>query len=132
MMLGVNTSAICITTAGLIITGDLPIVFEFLAANPIALRYNVITAITSASGQLFIFYTIKEFGPIIFTIIMTTRQMFSICLSAFIFGHHISGKASFGATLVFSVIFYQIRSKYKARANKNAQAVAEEVQVSNK
>jgi solute carrier family 35 (adenosine 3'-phospho 5'-phosphosulfate transporter), member B2 len=64
MMLGVNTSAICITTFGLVVTGDLPIVFEFLAANPVVLKYNIITAITSASGQLCIFYTIKEFGPI--------------------------------------------------------------------
>jgi len=118
MMLGVNTSAICITTAGLIITGDFPIVWEFLTVNPIALRYNIITAITSASGQLCIFYTIKEFGPIVFTIIMTTRQMFSICISAIVFGHVISPVAGMGAVLVFAVIFYQIRNKYYARLEK--------------
>lgn len=115
MMLGVNTSAIIITTAGLIVTGDFPIVWEFLLANPVAFKYNVITAITSASGQLCIFYTIKEFGPIVFTIIMTTRQMFSICLSAIIFNHAISWKAGVGAVLVFGVIFYQIKRKYEAR-----------------
>lgn len=115
MMLGVNSSAICITTAGLIITGDFPIVLEFLKANPIVFRYNIITAITSASGQLCIFYTIKEFGPVIFTIIMTTRQMFSICISSVVFGHSISSKALLGAALVFSVLFFQIRRKYYAR-----------------
>ena len=115
MMLGVNSSAICITTAGLILTGDFPIVWEFLTANPVVLKYNIITAITSASGQLCIFYTIKEFGPIVFTIIMTTRQMFSICISAVVFGHTISLKAFTGAVLVFSVLFYQIRRKYLAR-----------------
>jgi adenosine 3'-phospho 5'-phosphosulfate transporter B2 len=120
MMLGVNSSAICITTAGLIITGDFPIVWEFLTANPVVLRYNIITAITSASGQLCIFYTIKEFGPIVFTIIMTTRQMFSICISAVVFGHAISMKAFCGAMLVFSVIFYQIRRKYNARMQQNS------------
>ena len=115
MMLGVNTSAILITTAGLIVTGDFPIVIEFLTVNPLAFRYNIITAITSASGQLCIFYTIKEFGPIVFTIIMTTRQMLSICLSAILFAHPISWKAALGAAIVFSVIFYQIRRKYLAR-----------------
>jgi len=115
MMLGVNVSAIAITTTGLIVTGDFPIVWEFLLANPVAFRYNVITAITSASGQLSIFYTIKEFGPIVFTIIMTTRQMFSICISAFVFDHDISYKAALGAIMVFSVLFYQIRRKYMAR-----------------
>lgn len=116
MMLGVNSSAILITTAGLIVTGDFPVVIEFLTVNPLAFKYNIITAITSASGQLCIFYTIKEFGPIVFTIIMTTRQMLSICLSSVLFAHSISWKASLGAALVFSVIFYQIRRKYLARA----------------
>lgn len=122
MMLGVNSSAICITTAGLIVTGDFPIVYEFLLANPVVLRYNIITAITSASGQLFIFYTIKEFGPIVFTIMMTTRQMISICISAVAFRHAISPKAIVGAVIVFSVIFYQIRRKYKARAQQSSLA----------
>ncbi|KAG7354770.1 UAA transporter family protein [Nitzschia inconspicua] len=119
MMLGVNTSAICITTAGLIITGDLPIVWEFLAANPVVLKYNIITAITSASGQLCIFYTIKEFGPIVFTIIMTTRQLISICISSVVFAHPISLKAFCGAALVFSVIFYQIRRKYNSKSQRD-------------
>ena len=118
MMLGVNISAICITTSGLLLTGDIPIVLEFLRANPTVLHYNIITAITSASGQLCIFYTIKEFGPIVFTIIMTTRQMFSICISAVVFGHVISPMAASGAMLVFGVIFYQIRRKYNARKEK--------------
>lgn len=120
MMLGVNVSAIVLTTAGLILSGDLPVVIEFLQANPDAFRYNIITAITSASGQLCIFYTIKEFGPIVFTIIMTTRQMFSICLSAIVFGHYISPKAACGAILVFAVLFYQIRRKYNNRRNKQS------------
>jgi solute carrier family 35 (adenosine 3'-phospho 5'-phosphosulfate transporter), member B2 len=118
MMLGVNVSAICITTAGLILSGDLPIVLEFLQANPEAFHYNIITAITSASGQLCIFYTIKEFGPIVFTIIMTTRQLFSICLSSMFFHHEIPLQASIGAVLVFGVLFYQIQKKYYNRANK--------------
>jgi len=118
MMLGVNTSAIMITTAGLIISGDFPIVTEFLLANPSVFQYNVITAITSASGQLCIYYTIKEFGPIVFTIIMTTRQMISICLSAIIFGHKLTFKAMLGALVVFSVLFYQIRNKYYANKTK--------------
>lgn len=121
MMLGVNTSAICITTAGLIFSGDFPKVWEFFLVNPSVLVYNVITAITSASGQLCIYYTIKEFGPIVFTIIMTVRQMISICISAYKFGHHISSLALCGAVIVFGVLFYQIRRKYLAKQMKDAQ-----------
>merc|ERR1712224_912508 len=98
---------------------------RFIGDNPIAFLDNVTIAITSATGQLFIFYTIKEFGPIVFTVIMTTRQLFSITISCIIFGHVISKKALLGATLAFSVIFYQIRRKYYARIQReNASARA--------
>lgn len=122
MMLGVNTSAIVLTIIQLIALGDIPVVIEFLRVNPNALQYNILTAITSASGQMFIFYTIKEFGPIIFTIMMTTRQMFSIVLSAIIFGHVISPSAALGALLVFGVLFYQIQKKYNAQREKKKQS----------
>merc|ERR1719438_310353 len=102
MMLGVNSSAILITTSGLIVSGDFPVVIEFLIKNPSVFQYNVITAITSASGQLCIYYTIKEFGPIVFTVIMTTRQMISICISAVIFGHTMTLVSLLGAGTVFS------------------------------
>jgi len=134
MMLGVNTSAICITTAGLILSGDFPVVIEFLQRNPVVLQYNIITAITSASGQLCIYYTIKEFGPIVFTIIMTTRQMISICLSAIIFGHTMNAVSLLGATIVFGVLFYQIQQKYKSKkggGNGNASRQAKSNPVNN-
>jgi adenosine 3'-phospho 5'-phosphosulfate transporter B2 len=121
MMLGVNSSAILITTAGLVISGDIPPIVEFLKANPSVFQYNIITAITSASGQLCIYYTIKEFGPIVFTIIMTTRQMISICISSIIFGHKLTVVALLGACLVFGVLFYQIRRKYLAKKKMGGQ-----------
>lgn len=119
MMLGVNSSAIVMTTAGLILGGDIPIIVEFFKANPTVLQYNIITAITSATGQLFIYTTIKEFGPIVFTVIMTTRQMISICISSFIFQHPITLKALSGALIVFGVLFYQIRRKYLAKQQRS-------------
>eukprot|EP00526_Cylindrotheca_closterium_P017192 CAMPEP_0113614556 /NCGR_PEP_ID=MMETSP0017_2-20120614/7231_1 /TAXON_ID=2856 /ORGANISM="Cylindrotheca closterium" /LENGTH=308 /DNA_ID=CAMNT_0000523735 /DNA_START=122 /DNA_END=1048 /DNA_ORIENTATION=- /assembly_acc=CAM_ASM_000147 len=118
MMLGINSSAIVFTTAGLIFSGDFPLVWEFLLVNPVVLKYNIITAITSASGQLCIFYTIREFGPVIFTLIMIIRQMLSICISAAYFHHDITIKAFFGMTMVFGVLFYQARRKYYAKLNK--------------
>ena len=118
MMLGVNSSAIVMTTTGLILGGDIPKIIEFFKVNPNVLQYNIITAITSASGQLFIYTTIKEFGPIVFTVIMTTRQMISICISSILFGHTMTWKAALGACLVFGVLFYQIRKKYIASQRK--------------
>lgn len=111
MMLGVNCCAIIFTAVGLIVSGDLPVLYTFFAANPSALLYNAVTALTSTTGQLFIFYTIKEFGAVAFTIIMTTRQMFSICLSTFMFGHNIDVRGLAGAVIVFAVVLAQVKDK---------------------
>mmetsp|Transcript_14247 Transcript_14247/g.34129 ORF Transcript_14247/g.34129 Transcript_14247/m.34129 type:complete len:104 (-) Transcript_14247:50-361(-) len=89
---------------------------EFIRHNPQILRYNAIAAVSSASGQLCLFYTIQEFGPTVFTMIMTVRQMISIFVSSLAFGHQISVKAACGACLAFGVLFNQIRHKYHAHA----------------
>ena len=41
-------------------------------------------------GTLFISYTIKTFGSLVFATIMTTRQFLSILLSCLLFAHPLS------------------------------------------
>jgi solute carrier family 35 (adenosine 3'-phospho 5'-phosphosulfate transporter), member B2 len=108
MMYGVNVSSIIVTSIALIASGEIPRVIEFMVYNPTALWYNVMTAITSTTGQIAIFYTIKKFGPIVFTIIMTTRQMMSIVLSTILFGHQLTVGGLMGAFLVFTAIFHSV------------------------
>lgn len=118
MMYGVNVSSIIVTTVALIASGEIPKVIEFMSYNPMALWYNVMTAITSTTGQIAIFYTIKKFGPIVFTIIMTTRQMMSIILSTILFGHHMTLGGIMGAILVFVAIFHSVYRQMKNKKNK--------------
>mmetsp|Transcript_6096 Transcript_6096/g.9203 ORF Transcript_6096/g.9203 Transcript_6096/m.9203 type:complete len:367 (-) Transcript_6096:259-1359(-) len=113
MMFWVNSWAVLLTSAALIFSGEIFSVAEFLYINPTAVIYNVITAITSATGQFFIFYTIKEFGPIVFTVIMTTRQMLSMVLSSFIFGHKMSIFSYLGTAFVFGAVFHSVRRQMK-------------------
>lgn len=113
MMFWVNTWAVSITLSALFFSGEVYTVIDFLSVNPQALMYNIITAITSATGQFFIFYTIKEFGPIVFTVIMTTRQMLSMVISSVLFKHHMSLFSYLGAAMVFGTVIYSIRRKLK-------------------
>lgn len=92
------------------------VIIEFLLVNPTALWYNIISAICGTMGQFFIYATIKDFGPVVFTIIMTTRQMLSTVLSAVYFGHTMELKAGFGFTLVFATVFWSIRRQQQAAA----------------
>lgn len=114
MMFAVNSWAITMTLFALVTSGELVTTLKFLSMNPVAGLDNLTIAITSATGQLFIFYTIKTFGPVVFTIIMTTRQVFSIVISCIIFHHAIPLPALVGAGAVFAAIFHRI----KRQANK--------------
>lgn len=86
-----------------------PLHIRALPADPAALWDNVLISITSATGQLFIYFTIRKFGPVVFTIIMTTRQMFSMVLSTVSFGHTLGAPGAVGALVVFAVLFYRIK-----------------------
>lgn len=118
MMFGVNVSSIVFSVAGMLIMGDIPVVYEFLLYNPSALWYNILTAITSTTGQIAIFYTIRRYGPIVFTVIMTTRQMLSIVLSTVLFRHPLDADALAGAIIVFLALFHSAYRQYSEKYKK--------------
>merc|ERR1719149_92226 len=115
MMFAVNSWAICMTLFALVSSGELWTTLKFLSLNPAAFVDNVTIAITSATGQLFIFYTIKTFGPVAFTIIMTTRQIFSMVISNFAFGHSLGISGWAAASVVFATLFYRVYRSAKSR-----------------
>lgn len=65
----------------------------------------------STIGQLFIFYTIKNFGAVVFTIIMTTRVLLSITLSCLLYDHKVTSTGFFGLMLVLAAVCYRIKRK---------------------
>lgn len=125
MMFGVNVSAIIITSLALLVSGEIPSVIEFLQHNPKALYYNIITAITSATGQFAVYFTIKKFGPVVFTIIMTTRQMCSILISNYLFHHKMTLQMYLGSFIVFSVLLY---SAYRQTGEKKREIERKEAE----
>ena len=73
MMFGVNFFSLLFTSMNLLWTGEMGLSLAFLAANPAALANVLTLSLTSATGQLFIFYTIKSSGRSS-TIMMTTAD----------------------------------------------------------
>jgi len=111
MMLAVNLWSIMLTLAALVLSGELLVTLAFLSANPEAVGDNLAISITSATGQLFIYYTIKVLGPVSFTLIMTTRQMLSMVLSSVIFGHAMGPFSYIAAALVFGTLLFGAYSR---------------------
>eukprot|EP01051_Picozoa_sp_SAG22_P008589 SAG22_NODE_664_length_8022_cov_2.639576_3_plen_151_part_00 len=55
-------------------------------ANPACLRDLALLALTSTAAQFFIYFTLDNFGPVLFSMVMASRQLFSLVLSAVLFG----------------------------------------------
>ena len=73
----------------------------------------VVLSVCSAVGQLFIYYTISEFGAVAFIIIMTLRQAMAIILSCFIYSHAISATGVIGVFVVFGAMFLKIYCSHR-------------------
>lgn len=104
MMYGVNLFSSLLTVISLIQRAALLPSLYFLASHFEFALHCLVLSICSAVGQLFIFYTIQEFGPFIFTIIMTLRQAFSILLSCIIYNHFVGIQGLVGIVVVFGAI----------------------------
>ena len=109
MMLGVNIWSMLLTGITLIHSGEGVTALAFIMSDADAFLHMIILSVTSATGQLFIFYTIKEFGPVVFTIMMTTRQILSLFLSCVMFKHSLGLLGWLGALFVFGIVFNRIR-----------------------
>lgn len=116
MMFGVNFFSCVFTMGSLLLRGVLFSSFAFLFQHTEFAFHAVLLSICSAVGQLFIFNTIAAFGPLIFTLIMTTRQAISILLSCIVYGHILTAQAIFGVIVVFIALF--LRAYFKTQGKK--------------
>jgi len=122
MMFGVNFFSCVFTSWSLISQGSFSESLGFMLRHPDFTFHAVVLSACSALGQLFIYYTIAEFGAVVFTIIMTTRSALAIILSCVIYGHPVNGQGAFGLLVAFSSlglrIWYKMQQKKKAQQQK--------------
>lgn len=117
MMASVNFYSILFTSISLTSQSEFVSAFRLLLANSALARDCLVLSLCSALGQLFVYHTISSFGAVVFTLIMTLRQVFAILLSIFNFGHSISVWGALGITIVFASIFSNMWIKYQTRVN---------------
>ena len=122
MMAGVNLFSCLLTSVSLIEQGGFTSSAAFMLRHPDFIFAAVILSICSASGQLFIFYTISRYGPVVFVIIMTVRQGFAILLSCIIYGHPVTIIGFVGILLVFLALFLRIYANDRQRKMKKLAA----------
>ncbi|TSK58190.1 Adenosine 3'-phospho 5'-phosphosulfate transporter 1 [Bagarius yarrelli] len=129
MMFGVNLFSCLLTVGSLLETGSLFDSLAFMRRHDEFAAHAALLSLCSAFGQLFIFYTIAQFGAAIFTIIMTLRQAIAILLSCLLYGHTVSATGIFGVVVVFFALFLRVyaRNRMKKSSKRAAQAPLQKV-----
>jgi adenosine 3'-phospho 5'-phosphosulfate transporter B2 len=82
-----SVMAACGLLLCLVVTNDLVQWVVFLQAHPIALLHLGVLSLSSCLSQYLISFTIKNFGPTVFTMIIVTRQLLAAVFSNILFEH---------------------------------------------
>lgn len=116
MMAMVNFFSIALTTTSLVESGNMFTNLKTVISHNDLLSDCICMAIASAFGQAFVFFTIASFGPYVFVIMMTVRQVLSIILSSIIYGHYLSPLAIVSVVVIFGAIIveavFRMRHKF--------------------
>uniref|UniRef100_U5ETI1 Adenosine 3'-phospho 5'-phosphosulfate transporter 1 n=1 Tax=Corethrella appendiculata TaxID=1370023 RepID=U5ETI1_9DIPT len=132
MMCGVNLFSSLFTATSLTIQGGFYASIQFALDHPKFIIDCVILSISSAVGQLFIFYTIAKFGAVVFTIIMTVRQAIAILISCLIYHHSISSLGIIGVIIVFLAIFLRVYCNQRLKSLKRQRTTRTTVSLNTK
>lgn len=102
-------------------SGEVFIFIEFAKRFPYIYLNLFSLGITSAIGQLFLYSMVSEYGPLVVSVVTTTRKFFTVLGSVILFGNALSGRQWLGAVLVFSGLFLDAffgKSPQKKNVNK--------------
>lgn len=118
MMCFVNFFSCIFTAVSLVQQGGLFHSVKFMIKYPSFILDAILLSLCSACGQLFIFNTVSSFGPLVFVIISTIRQGFSVLLSCIIYHHEVHALGILGIILVFLSILLRVYCGYRIRSLK--------------
>lgn len=111
LMLATSAFSTVLSFVTLLHTKELYPAWNFVREHSEIHLHFLLFSICSTIGQVLIFYTIKNFGAVVFAFIMTLRVLLSIALSCVMYGHKVSATGFFGLMLVLGAVLYRIRKK---------------------
>jgi len=88
---------------------------EFVMKYPAVITDLILLAVLGTFGQIFIFYTIFNFSPLILSIVTTTRKFFTVLASIVIYRHNINHWQWLSIALVFVGVFVEMLSGDKKK-----------------
>lgn len=99
-ILYVNLFSATFSLFGLVSSGQALPAMDFMLRHPDAGVSVLILSLAAVTGQLCIYYTIRQMGALVYATVMTTRQFVSIIGSAIVYRHSLNPKQWYAALLV--------------------------------
>lgn len=115
MLFATNLFSACLSLITLVHDDDLSPALSFVYEHSEIHLHFFLFSVCSTLGQLLIFYTIRQFGAVVFAIIMTIRVLCSIVASCILYDHPLTFTGFLGLLLVMSGVAY--RTVRKAQGN---------------
>lgn len=120
MMYNMNFWSVVILSTGIIYTGEYASFWEFTKQYPQVWSMIFLYSMCAAVGQHFIFLTVVTFGPLMCSVITTTRKFFTVLCSVILFRNPMSMQKWFATLLVFIGLSLDIvYGKKRAAVKKN-------------
>jgi solute carrier family 35 (adenosine 3'-phospho 5'-phosphosulfate transporter), member B2 len=104
-----------LSLVALVFSGQLVPAIEFSIANPDFYINAIGLSLAACLGQIVIYYTIRNFGALFFSMCMVTRQVISILLSCLLFLHPLTGWQWLSSAIVFGTIYWSKASKRRSK-----------------
>merc|ERR1719160_1703099 len=124
MMFWIGAASSVYAGAMLYFSGEWNYTISFLMSRPESAIDVLALSLIATLGQIFIYVTVQKHGPVTLSLIMTTRQIASVLISAFLFGHGLPSVAVGAAAVVFSVLMIRsYRSSIKGDETKKGKAL---------
>ena len=111
MMLMMNGFSSVFSFITLIHQDELSVSLRFAYDHPSFFGHLMLFTITANIGLIFINYTVKNFGPVVLSIIMSIRILMSTLLSCFVYDHPITELGVVGIIVVFAAVAYNTERK---------------------
>ncbi|XP_006822267.1 solute carrier family 35 member B1-like [Saccoglossus kowalevskii] len=128
MMFNMNLWSMLYLAVGILLTGEAIPFLGFVSRHPDVIPLMVLFGCTSAIGQIFIFITVSVYGPLMCSIITTTRKFFTILASVIIFVNPLLARQWLGVLMVFAglgvdSVYGKTQTKPKPKSKEHSENV---------
>jgi adenosine 3'-phospho 5'-phosphosulfate transporter B2 len=115
LLFATNAFSTVLSLITLVHTDELKPALEFVTTHTEIHLHFFLFSVCSTIGQLLIFYTIKNFGAVIFAVIMVVRVLCSILISCIIYEHEIDAVGLSGLFIVMFGVLYRVKMKAEGK-----------------